>query len=208
MMVKHLPDSQLDFSDIPECTAEQLERARFARAIHCWENKGTVFLDEVLEWCIRQNRVDTLLVTSRPSGNKQEGFSLDPSVEGTVQSIFGSKVVESFLATAWPGTELITPNGRRRRHVGKVYVIRFDEAVMKKMVAVENELFRWLHSSQSLPEDICVFRSGARLPLLSSVTHERDAFILSRSARPPGFQKSDLEPRHWYVWNGPHFCRL
>jgi hypothetical protein len=168
----------------------------------CWENPGEVFLSEVLEWCLQKFRVDTLLVTSRASGASRGKRSFDPAVERNAKSIFGKNLITQFHASGWPGTRLV-------RHTARVYVVRFDAALMRRLVTVENKLFNWTHHPKHLPEDICVFRNGSRLPVLVSVTHEGDAFILSdRRSSPPGFERSDLPPKYWHIWDGPYFCRV
>jgi hypothetical protein len=162
-----------------------------------------VFLDETFEWCLREYGVDTLLVTSRSTEDSRGRRSFEQGVDSTVRSLFGKNLVKRFDASGWPGTELI-------RHTGRVYVVRFDEAVARRMVSAENELFKWRNTGpKHLPEDICVFRARSSFPILFSVTHEKDAIVLSDGkAGPPGFRKGHLPARYWYIWGGPYFCRL
>ncbi|MGI0016000.1 MAG: hypothetical protein ACREBU_21475, partial [Nitrososphaera sp.] len=154
--------------------------------LYCWENTGSVLLDGILDWCLREHQVDTLLATARSSVDQRGIRSFERAVDSAAKSIFGDRLIKRFDAYGWPGTKLI-------RHTGWVYVVRFDEAMKQRIVDTENELFEWTHyKPRPLPEDICLFRSGSRYPALVSVTHERDAWIISdRKLSPPGFKKGD-----------------
>jgi hypothetical protein len=167
----------------------------------CWENKGTVYLNQILDWCLKRHHIDTLLVTSRSLVGGKGGRSFSQGVDEEVRVIFGGNLIKRFDASGWPGTELI-------RHTGRVYIVRFNELVKQRMVETENELFKWSNNDR-LPEDICVFRSGSKFPVLFSVTHEKEASVLSdKKSIPPGFKESDLPAKYWYIWDGPYFCRL
>jgi hypothetical protein len=177
------------------------EAAKIGKPV-CWENSGEVFLSEILDWCLNEHKVDTLLVTSRAFTKRgSEKYTFEKGVERTVKSLFGNELIERLDVNGWPGTELI-------HHIGRVYVIRFDEKVRKRIVETEKELFGW-RNNRSLPEDICVFRGGSKLPVLVSVTHERDAWVLSnKKSRPPGFRKCSFGLENLFIWDGPYFCRV
>ena len=67
-------------------------------------------------------------------------------------------------------------------------VVRFDHEVAKLLADIQGNLFHWLGSfSPSLPEDLCLFRTGADYPSLVSVTHEKDGWVLA----------SEPEVPHW-----------
>lgn len=169
----------------------------------CWENTGPVVLSAILEWCLKKYQVDTLLVTAHPALDAKGRKSFEAGLDGAVRSMFGKHLVKRFNASGWPGTELT-------RHTGRVYVIRFGRPMIRKMAKVENQLFNWRHSSRKpLPEDICVFRLGSKVPVLVSVTHEQNAYIIGdKRSRPPGFKKGDFTPKELYIWDGPYFCRI
>lgn len=170
---------------------------------HCWESKGPVFLSEILDWCLKEHHVDMLLVTARSGMDVKGKRSFNPSVDRAARSIFGENLVKRFDARGWPGTKLIG-------HTGRVYVVRFDETIKKRMIETENALFKWTdHPPKRLPEDICVFRSGSNRPVLVSITHEEEAYIISgKKSRPPGFIKSDFSITElMLVWDGRYFCR-
>jgi hypothetical protein len=172
--------------------------------LRVWENRSPdLCLSKVLNWCLREHQVDTLLVAHRPppTGLRNEhDRGCFPGIDSAVRTVFGDRIIKSFWASGWPGTQLFA-NGR-------VYVIRFDETVAKRMASLEDRLFAWDGSAERrLPEDLCVFRDGSRLPVLVSVTHEKDAWIISdKKSQPPGFTDSSFKPEE-YVWDGPYFCR-
>ena len=173
-----------------------------SKEIKFWINKGAVSLREVLPWCLSEHKVDTALVVSRDAtkeGNKK--------VEESTRRIFGQKILKSFWATGWPGTELFQTN-RKWASTGRVYVIRFDLETLEQILATENDLFQWNHvRAVPLPEDLCVFRNGSKYPAFYSVTHERDAYSLSDTP-PPGFEAETWSESKWFVWDGPYFCRV
>lgn len=171
-----------------------------AVTVQYWENKGPLRLSSILEWCLREHQVDTLLVTAVPSAGRKGGYSFSPEVDRAAREILQENLLKRFRATGWPGTKLFESSGR-------VYVARFDGALLRRLVEREDDLFGWTYWPNRLPEDICVFRSGSRFPLFFSVTHEKDASVLEdKGLKPPGFIKSTL-PLNKYVWNGPYFCR-
>ena len=90
-------------------------------------------------------------------------------------AVMSDALLETFEADAWPVTQLFGSTST-------VFVSRFGEDVLARMVAAEPNLSRWIYPN---PEDVCLFRSAAQLPRFASVTHEKDAFYFARTA--PGF---------------------
>ena len=66
-----------------------------------------------------------------------------------------------------------------------VYEVAFDPSIIETMARLGPRLEDWqMSSSPPLPEDPCLFSRSADWPVLVSVTHEGDAWILSEE-RPP-----------------------
>lgn len=66
-----------------------------------------------------------------------------------------------------------------------MYEIAFDLSLMEPMARLGPRLSDWqMNSKPPLPEDLCLFNHRADWPVLVSVTHEGDAWILSED-RPP-----------------------
>jgi hypothetical protein len=166
-----------------------------------WENLGDVRLLEILPWCFENCGVDTVLVSSRQSFSRSGKGTYDRGVDPATRKIVGDKLISSFEARGWPGTKLIN-------HKGRVYVSGFDPQLAAKMANVEDHLFNWLNAgSKPLPEDVCVFKRGAKLPTFISVTHEREAWVIAPNC-PPGFTASAYAPEDLYIWSGKYFCRI
>ena len=180
----------------PVCPRFSIMRGRL---VPVWENIGDVALEDLLDWCLTKHKVDTLLVSERGASNRREGHSFYPAVRKSTRMIFGTSIIKEINATGWPGTMLV-------RDTGRVYVIEFNRAIMEAIVKIEPNLFEWREvHPKHLPEDICVFRRVSNLPVLVSVTHERDAWILSNT-KPPGFKTSRFKPSELYIWDGEYFC--
>lgn len=167
------------------------------KRIRVWENKnrGPVKLSTIFEWALREDSADLLLATERPAGKR----SFDPEVEQTANLVFGQDLIKRIHARAWPGTKLIG-------HTGRVYVVHFHEQLAQRMIAIENELFNWRHASpKKLVEDICLFRHGSDYPLFASVTHDKDAYVISAESVPlRGFARTDYGIREMLLaWDKP-----
>jgi hypothetical protein len=163
-----------------------------------WENVGQIHLSEILMWRLENESVDTLLVSSNQSCGKSGKYTYDKGVDPKTRKLLGRNMVACFEARGWPGIKLI--NGK-----GRVYVSAFDTQLAKKMMKAEDNLFKWLNfSRKALPEDVCLFRRGAKVPVLISTTHEREAWVISETC-PPGFTASIEDP---YIWSGKYFCRI
>jgi hypothetical protein len=146
-----------------------------------WVLRRGARLTDLLTWSLQMHSVDRLLVTARLTHDKKQQSLMKPSVEKAVDSIFGSRILEKKLVSRWPGTKLIG-------HQGVVYVIAFDDSLIRPMAAAGRLLFDWVHRHDPpLPEDICLFRQGADWPALVSVTHELDGWVFSEEA--PAFCK-------------------
>jgi hypothetical protein len=163
-----------------------------------WENLGDIHLSEILTWCLENEGVDTLLLTSWQSFGMSGKGEYTKGVDTKTKSLLGKNLIACFEARGWPGTKLIN-------HKGRVYVSAFDAQLAKKMAKAEDNLFKWINvSRKALPEDVCLFRRGAKAPALISVTHERETWAIAETC-PPGFTASTEEP---YIWHGRYFCRI
>lgn len=129
-------------------------------------------LNDVLTWCVERRHVDRLLVATRLDCDATQPVLLVPAVEESVARIFGRHVLHETLASKWAGTQIIG-------YSGKVYLIEFNTEVHERMVALENKWSAWMDlHNPPLPEDLCLFRQGDSMPVLVSVTHDGDAWIL------------------------------
>jgi hypothetical protein len=91
---------------------------------------------------------------------------------------------------------------------GRVYVSEFDDQMAGKIAKIQNNLFTWLQDGPvPLPEDLCVFKRGAKLPVLLSHSVDREAFVISEAC-PPGFNASNLNLEDLNIWSGKYFCRI
>lgn len=168
-----------------------------------WENAGNgpVSLSAVFRWALQSAKIDRLLATESCFGGRGRRFEL--GVAENARDILGKRLLKVFEARGWPGTEKIG-------HTGRVYIAQFDEELAQAMIAVEDDLFEWLNPSpKKLVEDICLFRRGAEYPAFFSVTHERDAYILSSEAiHVRGFEESEYVADMMLPWKTEYFCLL
>lgn len=156
---------------------------------------------ELLFWCLNQQSCDRMLVVVRMVQGEKGGYSTARELEELPSALFGSDVLEKFLASAWPGTELIG-------HAGHVFVVKFDESIAELILRTQPDLTKWLHAGNPpLPEDICLFNSSADAPTLVSVTHE-DLFWIISEKKPEltGVRESEVRSEELY-WSGKYFCR-
>jgi hypothetical protein len=145
----------------------------------CWDVSGEASLHEISAWCLRARRVDRLMVAVRPYIDREDRVEYDTRVEESVFRIFGSGVIRSAYATAWPGTELT-------EHLGKVYVVKFDADVEQRISKEMNHLSGWTQrSNPPLPEDLCLYREGESWPVLVSVTNDGDAWLYDEDPDAP-----------------------
>jgi hypothetical protein len=130
--------------------------------------------------------VDRLLVAARLDTDEVTPTLLSPGVDQQVQDLFGPSVLERRYAEEWPGTQLIG-------HQGVVWTVAYSERLFAPMIAAANLLRSWRHShNPPLPEDICLFRQGDSLPVLVSVTHEEEAWLITdREVDLPGAEAAD-----------------
>lgn len=132
----------------------------------------------LFKWCAEEKGADRLLLSARLEKESEEPVLVEPDVEAIVFRVFGDRILARKLASSWPGTELIG-------HAGMVYEIAFDLSLIEPMARVGGRLEDWRTSKDPhLPEDPCLFNHAAEWPVLLSVTHEREAWILAAD-RPP-----------------------
>ena len=141
------------------------------RNSRCWDVSREVSFDEISSWCLRAREVDRLIVAVRPYIDRRDRVEFDARIEESVFRVFGSSVIRSTYATAWPGTELI-------EHAGRVYIIKFDSDLARQISKEMNRLSGWVQRNDPpLPEDLCLYREGEAWPVLVSVTHDGDAWL-------------------------------
>jgi len=172
--------------------------------ITCWESIDDVKLYEVMTWAMHCCKADMMLVVERSNAGPKGRYLFDKSVESTVNSMFKYSMVKQLRVIGWPGT-LVSASSER------VTVVRLDEKLVKSVVSKEPWLFHWVHNSyKKLPEDICIFKEGGKYPLFSSITHEKQAYIVcDMEISIKGFHKVKSTPEELMLsWPGPFHCLL
>lgn len=172
-------------------------------------NLDTVSMRRLLEWCLREHKVDRMLlvVPSRSKKHKGKWEPLVPGVRERTEALFGPYIREKFLAAAWPGRGVGPPPGL-------VYVLEVNPVVKELMLKTEPKLKRWLISREPpLPEDICLFKMGERHPILVTIIHEEDAWLVTMKQprlRGVSFEKAikieDLQ-RECLGYKDKYFCQ-
>lgn len=147
----------------------------------CWEVPHTVRLKILLAWCLKNQEVDRLLVVHRKFlGAGEKELSYPEALERSRQ-LFDGQILRETWCRQWPGTV-------STRSTALVLVINFTASLIDLMDQAGPTLGDWLERPpSSLPEDLCLFRAGADYPSLVSVTHEKDAWVLT----------SEPEVAHW-----------
>lgn len=156
----------------------------------CWRLPYEVELTPVVAWCLEHRGVDRLMVVTRMRSRKP--LLLDkPEVEAAIERIFGDRVLSRRYVRKWPGTRLL-------EHDALAATVDFSADLLVAMVAAEPSLYGWLANHRPpLPEDLCLWHHGDELPTLVSVSHEREAWILSdREVDLPGAVLDELTPEH------------
>ena len=89
--------------------------------------------EEVLVWCLENDQVDRLLVTTRLQKGSGDRILSKPEVAESVEMLFGKDILTRKAASVWPGTRLIGHNGLS-------WTIRFTENLIAPMAAVAEQL--------------------------------------------------------------------
>lgn len=138
--------------------------------LDCWDVEPDVSLAELAALCLAYREVDRLMVAARSAVSAPDTLD-EPRVESAVAELFGEVLLESFWASAWPGTRL-------SNSASMIYVIAFDASVATRMSETEDRLPSWNQWHRPpLPADLCLYRSGDRWPTLVSVTHEGEGWF-------------------------------
>lgn len=141
-----------------------------AMVLDCWDVAPDISLAELASLCLAYRDVDRLMVTARSALSSPDTLD-EPRVKSAVAKLFGEVLLESFWASAWPGTAL-------SNSASMIYVITFDASVATRMSDTEDRLPAWNQWHQPpLPADVCLYRSGDRWPTLVSVTHEGEGWF-------------------------------
>ena len=127
-------------------------------------------LSSILNWCINQ-RADRMLMVLRMERSHGRWKIANPSAELWLKNYLGKFIIEKFLAQGWPITLM-------SYDPACVFVLRFSDEVKDIILRKEPRLRNWV---ESLPEDFCLFRSGEVFPLFISITHENDAWFISKT---------------------------
>lgn len=126
----------------------------------------------VLRWCLDAHQVNRMLVVVRQERWRGGWRPVSPEQHSTTLELFGEFVLSEALCSWWPGT--------MTKGAGRVFLLRFDDSVIKVASKVGRRFLAWERGCEPpLPEDICLFKTGASHPVLISVTHEGDAWLLT-----------------------------
>lgn len=93
-----------------------------------------------------------------------------PEAERVAYDMFSKFIIKSFLARTWPPYDHFA-------HPHIVTVIRFSKVVRDLMLAVEPRFSGWLNQ-RGLPEDLCLFQKGKRLPLFFSSALSEEGYLI------------------------------
>jgi hypothetical protein len=157
---------------------------------------------DIIDWCAHDQAADRILMVIRLE--KQEGrwHPIKRGVEQSVTKMLGNNLLTEFMASGWPGTELVG-------HPARVVVGRFSEEVKRRLPRIEGDSRKWIHNNvPPLPEDICLFREGAPFPVFVSCTHEGDFWLVTdKPPKFPGVSRSSFKVEDLYVFSGDWFCK-
>ncbi|GIV06179.1 MAG: hypothetical protein KatS3mg016_1754 [Fimbriimonadales bacterium] len=92
---------------------------------------------------------------------------LSPYGQETLQELEQDIVIQE-ARQEWPGTRLYGGNAT-------VYLVRLSSRSLEILCQRADRLYEW--SQPLLPEDLCLMRTETE-PLLVSISHERDAYLL------------------------------
>jgi hypothetical protein len=134
----------------------------------------------VLEWAVEDRKVDRLLLSAR-IGHRQQRRLAAPETLTAVRTLFGDRVLETWVTSEWPVTMLIDGHAL-------IFVVAFDDRLIGPMAKAGPTFGDWNGFSppRPLPEDLCLFRQGDEWPSVISVTHEVDAWILTSGEKIEG----------------------
>lgn len=123
-----------------------------------------------------------------------------PSAETWITQRLGEFVIDRFLAGGWPGSLLTNSPA-------VVFVCQFSDDVKAIILNEEPKLQNWTHSrKQPLPEDICLFQSEGDLPVFISVTHEKDAWLISETRPRLRGLSRESSGLGSFIFGGKYFC--
>lgn len=157
-----------------------------------------------LEYALGQG-ADRLLFVTRLWRKRRAWIPDSAELLNSIYGLFNENIIDSYLVSKWPGTRLIG-------HPGRVFIVKLDRNVVSRIVAEEGRLTGWLQSDEPpLPEDLCVFKSGANWPFMVTTTHEEEGWFFGESnLRLPGLTYSKLTiefmRQHGWLGNDSNFC--
>jgi hypothetical protein len=166
-------------------------------SLACWQvDLNKVSLSELLSWCLLRHNVDRMLVV--PGERPPVGGS---SARASVKTLFGPYILDSFLASAWPGTDIF--NG-----LNLITVLEFNETVKEIVLNTEPDFSKWRNDNKPpLPEDISLFKATASHPALVTVTHEGYAWLIDDKAPELKCRLDTITRPQALFWDGKYFCR-
>ena len=164
-----------------------------------WEiDTRKVPLEKLFKWCRRHHGVDRILF-GLPTRMKKRKLCNEKQV-GNALRLFRDFIIETHEVRSWPGVDYF--EGSR-----PIFVVKITDDLVRAVINAGPYLHHWSISNPTpLPEDLCLFRQGARFPTLTSCAHEDLAWLVSnKTVRLDGCIPSDDKPEQMF-YSGPLFC--
>ncbi|HXB58338.1 MAG TPA: hypothetical protein VNU95_02180 [Candidatus Acidoferrales bacterium] len=172
------------------------------KPINSWRiDLNSISLETILNWGLKKRGANRMLMVLRMQGNRGRWYMDSHSAENWITRNLDQFLIDKFLARGWPGV-LLTESP------AVVFVFRFTNDVKDIILDKEPKLENWTHwRKPPLPEDICLFQSGGELPVFMSVTHEKDAWLISETRpRLKGLSADFSSAKDSFIFNGKYFC--
>jgi hypothetical protein len=130
-------------------------------------------LPRILAFCVETANVDRALLSVRLEKSKGQWHPRDNKSEHFIRQTWPRSILETFIA-------IDTPGASSPECPAKVFVLKLDKFALLALEKMP-KLSGW-HNMDGLPEDLCLFAEGATAPAFTSITHEGDGFIVSKTS--------------------------
>jgi hypothetical protein len=174
-------------------------------AYTCWEiDVSSVLLQRLLEWCLHYERIDHMLFGIRMCIDTKHGRKRVPCKASQIRVAFehfGKAVDAVYSVRGWPGTEFYSPS--------PLLKLTLSTEILNTIVRLGPYLNCWTSRSEPpLPEDICLYREGARFPAVVTVAHEdRSWLITNKNVDLPGTRRVKTPRPSDLIFEGPFFSK-
>jgi hypothetical protein len=130
-------------------------------------------LPRILAFCVETAKVDRALLSVRLEKSKGQWHPRDNKSEHFIRQTWPRSILETFIA-------IDTPGASSPECPAKVFVLELDKFALLALEKMP-KLSDW-HNMNGLPEDLCLFAEGAAAPSFTSITHEGDGFMVSKTS--------------------------